>query len=132
MRMLRGSNNTVFYAAMLTAAVACTPRSGPPTVTPEAAAEQPLEAAAEQPLEASVMPGLVAPEIAEAKHGEIGDITAQDSLEDQHFCCVSVDLNGKGSGENCTATSKELINNCQNVLHCNGSWGKVDDTVRCL
>ncbi|MFO7567758.1 MAG: hypothetical protein R6X02_34265 [Enhygromyxa sp.] len=52
--------------------------------------------------------------------------------ENQHFCCNSVNSNDGGSGEDCTAISKELINSCTKVLYCAGGWTKEDGVVNCL
>ncbi len=51
---------------------------------------------------------------------------------EQHFCCTSVDTNGKGSGEGCTAIGPELINACDHVLYCAGNWAKQKNTTECL
>ena len=53
-------------------------------------------------------------------------------LPKQHFCCSSVDLDGKGSGEGCMAIGEELINSCVHVLYCAGSWGRDEDVTKCL
>lgn len=51
-------------------------------------------------------------------------------VEDQHFCCQSVDLD-KWSGEDCTTIPAELINSCAEVLYCGGNWGKSGNKVKC-
>jgi hypothetical protein len=51
--------------------------------------------------------------------------------EDQHFCCSSVDFD-TASGDGCVAIAKESINLCNDVLYCDGKWGKKGDTVKCL
>ena len=56
----------------------------------------------------------------------------EDVPRDQTFCCTSVNAEGKGSGEDCSAISKELINSCTNVLYCSGSWAKIDGVITCL
>lgn len=53
--------------------------------------------------------------------------------EDQHFCCQSIDFDSKtGSGEGCVTIAKEQINQCNNVLYCEGRWHKQDGDVKCL
>jgi hypothetical protein len=53
-------------------------------------------------------------------------------LEDQHFCCSSVDL-AKFTGEGCITIPKDnaTINACANVLYCPSKWAKADGDVAC-
>jgi hypothetical protein len=51
-------------------------------------------------------------------------------LEDQHFCCESVDTKNM-SGEGCNAIGKESINSCPSVLYCPNRWGKDNGNVAC-
>lgn len=53
-------------------------------------------------------------------------------VEEQHFCCQSVDHKNK-TGDGCTAISGtlEVINSCNKVLYCPGFWTKDDGVVTC-
>jgi hypothetical protein len=51
-------------------------------------------------------------------------------LEDQHFCCHSVDPKTK-SGEGCNTIGPNQIDACAEVLVCPGFWAKHDRTIYC-
>lgn len=53
-------------------------------------------------------------------------------VNDQHWCCESVDHETK-TGDGCSAISGslEILNVCANVLYCPGYWTKEDGTVQC-
>jgi hypothetical protein len=57
-----------------------------------------------------------------------------DIYEPQTFCCQAVGKGAekKGEGWNCTTISPDLVNLCDKVLHCTGSYIKDGDKIECL
>lgn len=54
----------------------------------------------------------------------------QPVVEDQHFCCQSVDPKTK-TGDGCVTIAQTQIDRCAKVLYCPGFWAKDDGTVTC-
>jgi hypothetical protein len=51
-------------------------------------------------------------------------------LEDQHFCCQSVDFK-TFSGDGCQLITELQVALCNKVLYCEGNWVKDDGKVAC-
>lgn len=52
-------------------------------------------------------------------------------IEDHHFCCESVNSEGKGSGDGCVKISEDSVNSCSEVLGCTHGYTKSGGVVRC-
>jgi hypothetical protein len=53
-----------------------------------------------------------------------------ETQEDQHFCCQSVD-HKTFSGDGCSLITELQVALCNKVLYCEGNWVKDDSKVWC-
>jgi hypothetical protein len=54
-----------------------------------------------------------------------------ESRQDQHFCCVQVNLEKK-SGDDCVPIGAAQLLACNEILYCSGDWGKSNGVTKCL